>query len=168
MTEVIFLYFSTFFFVFLFALMRGNRLMSRKLTSLACMLAIGLLCSTQVAPTRAAVISGSLTDFNSSADLDLSNVIYAVNLGSGTDQTVGSVTFSGGSPAGFTQAGGGGSLPIPTAADLDGGGSAEDALEAVLADSTFATDGSLVFTFDTDKRCRLSIATLDVRYGVFG
>ncbi len=149
--------------------------MSRKLTSLACMLAIGLLCSVQVAPTRAAVISGTTSTVTSSADLDLNNIIYAVNLGdtaTTTDQIVGGVTFSrsGDLPAGVTL--NGSSTLGPAAgfeANLDGGGSGEDALEAVLNTLTFAAASSPtlpLITLDTDNGAeyRLQLLIYDAGY----
>jgi len=148
-------------------LMQKENRMLKQVSRLASLALVGA-CLGVAAPAHAAVISGTLVDFASSADLDLTNIVYAVNLGSATSQTVGGVTFDGGSPAGFTLAGGGGSLGIPTPANLDGGGTAEDALEAVLADSTFATDNSLAFTFDTDEGTsyRLQLLMYDTVFSV--
>jgi len=125
----------------------------------------------------AVIIDGTVSTITSSADLDLDNIIYAVNLGaiSGanatTDEVVGGVTFSrtGALPAGVTVSGSS-TLGPSFAADLDGGGTGEDALEAVLNTLTFGTGTTgnpfPLITLDTDDGIdyRLQLLIYDAGY----
>jgi len=110
------------------------------------------------ATAHAAIIAGATSTFTSSADLDLDNIIYAVNLGDSTsDQVVGGVTFSGtSSPIAGVTLNGAGTLVVPDAGltepNFDGGGASEDALEQVLRTLTFGTNLNQpfpLFTFET-------------------